>query len=72
MTDQDARARTRYFMMIGVRIAGVAGAILGLMLLARATDLPTKILGFAIVLSALLMIATVPRALARRWRSPLP
>lgn len=72
MTDEDARARTRYFMMIGVRIAGVAGAILGLMLLARATDLPTKILGFVIVLSALLMIATVPRALARRWRTPLP
>jgi hypothetical protein len=72
MTDEDARARTRYFMMIGVRIAGVAGAILGLMLLARATDMPTKMLGFGIVLSALMMIATVPRALARRWRTPLP
>lgn len=72
MTEEDARARTRYFMMTGVRIAAVGGAVLGLMLVARATAWPAKVLGAAIVLSALLMIATVPRALARRWRTPLP
>lgn len=70
MTDDDSRARTRYFILAGVRIAGVAGAILGLILLARAPTLPPKILGVAIVMSALLMIATVPRSLARRWRTP--
>ncbi len=70
MSDEDARARGRYFMMAGARIAGVAGAILGLVLVARATTLAPKLLGTAIVLSALLMIAIVPRALAHRWRTP--
>jgi len=28
------------------------------------------VLGIAIVLSALWLLATVPKALARRWRSP--
>lgn len=70
MTDDDGRACTRYFILAGVRIAGVASAILGLILLARAPTLAPKILGVAIVMSALLMIATVPRSLARRWRTP--
>lgn len=70
MTDEDTRARGRYFAMAATRIAGVAGAIFGLVLLARATTLAPKLLGIAIVLSALLMIAIVPRAMARRWRTP--
>ncbi|HVF95125.1 MAG TPA: hypothetical protein VM900_12500 [Sphingomonas sp.] len=70
MTDDDARARGRYFTMAATRLAGVAGAILGLVLVARATTMPLKLLGTALVLSALLMIAIVPRALARRWRTP--
>jgi len=53
-----------------VRLAGVAGALLGLILIARAHELGPKILGTAIVLSAMAMIAIVPRSLAHRWRSP--
>lgn len=63
-------ATQRYFLMVLTRIAGAAGAILGVMLVARAHTLGPKILGIAIVLSALYMMAVVPRALARRWRSP--
>jgi hypothetical protein len=48
----------------------VAGALLGLILIARAHDLGPKILGTAIVLSAMALIAIVPRSLAHRWRSP--
>lgn len=70
MTDDDNEARTRYFIIAGVRILAVAGAVFGLVLVARATSLVPKILGVAIVLSALLMIGTVPRNLARRWRTP--
>ena len=33
-------------------------------------DLPTRLLGVAIVLSALAMMALVPRSLAARWRTP--
>jgi hypothetical protein len=60
----------RYFTMVAARIAGAAGAVLGLILIARATTLPPKVIGTALVLSALLMMAVVPRALARRWRTP--
>lgn len=70
MTDTDTRARNRYFAMTATRIAGAAGAVFGLILLARADDTVTRVLGAAIVLAALYMIATVPRALARKWRTP--
>lgn len=70
MTDADKIAQRRWFVLVGVRLAGVAGALLGLILIARAHDLAPKILGTAIVLSAMAMIAIVPRSLAHRWRSP--
>ena len=40
------------------------------MLAVRAPDMVTKVLGVAITLSALVVIATVPAALAHRWRTP--
>ncbi len=70
MTDADKLAQRRWFVLVGVRLAGVAGALLGLILIARAHDWAPKILGTAIVLSAMAMIAIVPRSLAHRWRSP--
>jgi hypothetical protein len=68
--DTDSTARTRWLAIAATRIAGSAGAIFGIILVARAHTLVPKILGVAIVLSALLMIATVPRSLAHRWRTP--
>lgn len=70
MTDPETLARNRYFAIVATRIAGSAGAVLGLILIARAATAGPKVLGTALVLSALLMIAIVPRALARRWRTP--
>ena len=70
VADPDAQARNRYFALVGTRLAGTAGAILGLVLIARGDAPLPKIVGTALVLSALLMIAIVPRALARRWRTP--
>lgn len=67
MTDPAAR---RWGVMIAVRLATTFGAILGVVLLGRATALPERILGVAIVVSALWVMAVVPRALARRWRTP--
>ncbi|MFD1788233.1 hypothetical protein ACFSC3_11680 [Sphingomonas floccifaciens] len=66
---EDTQARNRWFAIVATRLAATAGAVLGLLLLARATDWPTKVLGVAIVLAALYMMAVVPRALAHRWRS---
>ncbi|MEH3159715.1 MAG: hypothetical protein PGN08_12760 [Sphingomonas taxi] len=65
----ETQARNRWFAIVATRLAATAGAVLGLILLARATDWPDKVLGVAIVLAALYMMAVVPRALAHRWRS---
>jgi hypothetical protein len=69
MSDADP-ARRRWFTLVAARLTGVAGAVFGLILTARAQDWPGKLLGAAIVLSALLVIAVVPLSLARRWRTP--
>lgn len=66
----DRIARNRYFTLVGARLAGMGGAVLGLVLIGRAQTTEPKVVGTALVLTALLMIAIVPRALARRWRTP--
>jgi predicted membrane-bound spermidine synthase len=63
-------ARNRWLVLVLVRIVAACGAVLGLVLLARAVTWPPKLLGVAIVLSALYVMAVVPRALAHRWRTP--
>lgn len=67
---RDDTAQRRWFTMVAVRIAATAGSVLGLILVARATDTPTKILGVLIVLAGLYVMAVIPRALAARWRTP--
>jgi hypothetical protein len=62
-------ARSRWLVLVLVRLATAAAAILGIVLLARAADVPRQILGGALVLVALWAMAVVPAALARRWRS---
>ncbi|WP_019515780.1 hypothetical protein [Sphingomonas sp. Mn802worker] len=63
-------AGPRWAAITGVRIAGSFGAVLGVILTGRAETTGPKVLGVAIVLAALWMLATVPKALAARWRSP--
>lgn len=70
MSDPGIAARNRWLVIAATRISGSLGAVLGLILLVRAATAGPKILGVAIVLSALYMVATVPRALALRWRTP--
>jgi zinc transporter ZupT len=70
MTEQDTTARNRWLTLTLTRLAGSAGAVFGVVLLGRAQTMGPKILGVAIVLAALAMIAIVPRSLARRWRTP--
>jgi hypothetical protein len=60
----------RWGAIMAVRLVATAGAVFGVVLLGRATALGPRLLGLAIVVAALWVIATVPRALAHRWRSP--
>ena len=69
MTD-DTLAMRRWLALVLIRLAGSAGAVLGVILVGRSHALEPKLLGLAIVISAVLMIGVVPRALARRWRTP--
>lgn len=70
MSVPEATARRRWLTLVSIRLGGVAGAMLGLIVAARATQLGPKIIGVALLLAALVMIAVVPASLAHRWRSP--
>jgi len=70
MTEAETIARKRWLAITLTRLAGSAGAVFGVILIARAHVIGPKILGTAIVLSALAMMAIVPRSLAERWRTP--
>jgi hypothetical protein len=70
MKAEEALARRRWLAITAARFAGFAGAMFGLVLLVRAETWPPKVLGIAIVLSAMAMIAIVPASLAHRWRTP--
>lgn len=62
-------ARNRWAVLGAVRIVGAAGAVFGLVLIGRAGTMGPKLIGAALVVSAILMSASVTGALARRWRS---
>ena len=70
MTDADRIARNRYFLMTGVNLVAVGGAVLGLLIAGRSQDNLTSILGGALILVSLYCMAIVPRAMARKWKTP--
>lgn len=70
MTGDERIARNRYFMMIAVQLIATAGAVFGLLLAGWSTRWETTALGGAILIAGLYVIAVVPRAMARRWRTP--
>lgn len=62
--------RDRFLLLTLARVVTAAGAVFGIVLIGRATTLGPRLLGLAIVASALVVMATVPRHLAHRWRTP--
>ena len=72
MTAEDRIARRRWLAIQGVRLGGVAGAMFGLVLLGRAETLAPRVIGVALVVSAMLVMMIVPASLAHRWRSREP
>ena len=63
-------ARQRWLILVLIRLVSAAGAVFALILLARAEPVAVKLLAGAIILSALWVMAFVPAALAKRWRTP--
>lgn len=58
------------FLLIGLsRLAGAGGTIFGLVIATRASETLPKAIGIGLALAGLWVMAVVPRALARRWRS---
>ena len=72
MSPDERLAMRRYYLITLARIVPSFGAVLGVVLMGRATDFATQLLGFCIVLAALSVIATLPRALVQRWKTPAP
>lgn len=65
----DNVARNRWLVLVAIRIVTATGAVFGVIVLARAPDTAMRVLGVAIVLSALYAMAVVPRGLTAKWRS---
>lgn len=61
--------RARWFALTGVRLLGIAGALLGVALIAKAHTTGPKAIGAGLVLAAMYFMATVTGTLAHRWRS---
>lgn len=72
MTDADRLAQKRYYLMTGVNLAGAAGAVLGLLIAGRSQTTEHTLLGGALILASLYIMAVVPRAMARKWKTPTP
>lgn len=67
----DEVARNRWMAINLVRVAGVAMAIVGLLITQQAIAAPVW-LGYALLAVGLLDMFGAPVLLARKWRSPRP
>ncbi|RYD54083.1 MAG: hypothetical protein EOP60_08615, partial [Sphingomonadales bacterium] len=63
MTDAERLAAKRYYAIQAVNLAAVAGAVLGLVISGRSVTNFHTILGGALLLSSLYVMAVVPRAM---------
>ena len=70
MTEAERLAQKRYYAIAGINLMATAGAVLGLLIAGRSVTTGHTILGGAILLSSLYVMAVVPRNLARRWKTP--
>jgi len=67
MSDDPARARFAAIQL--VRIAGVAGVVLGILAASRRTLLPPQA-GYVLIAAGLVATFVLPAMLIRKWRTP--
>ena len=70
MTEDERLARNRYYLIQGVNLAASASAVLGLLIAGRSVTTFHTMLGGALILASLYVMAVVPRAMAKRWKTP--
>jgi hypothetical protein len=68
--EADALAARRYYTIALSRLAAVCICLVGLVIMGRAIAYEYRLLGAAIVIGGLVLMAWGPRSLARRWRTP--
>lgn len=72
MTDQDeAAARTRFFIISLTRLIGGILVMLGMMVVLDYLAWP-QIVGYALLFVGLIDTFVIPQVLIRKWRSPKP
>ena len=69
MTDEEAKARARFFTISALQIGGAMMVLLGILIAAGRLAAP-PVAGYALIVVGLVDFAIVPRLLARRWRTP--
>ncbi|QUL36633.1 hypothetical protein [Erythrobacter sp. JK5] len=68
MSDDEARAKRRYFILGGVRFGSLAVLLMGLMIARAVIDAPYA-LGIALTVAGLLAFFFVPPLLAKSWKA---
>lgn len=68
--EAEAQARNRYFVITAMRMLGAAMVVFGIMITAGRFEGIPQAAGYVLAVIGLIDIAIVPRALARRWRTP--
>jgi hypothetical protein len=69
----DDPARGRFFTIQAVRLTGVACVVLGMLVATHRIALPGWLpawLGYVLIANGLVDVFVIPRALARKWRTP--
>ena len=68
MSDEEAIAKRRYFMLGGVRIGSLAALLLGLMIARKVIEAPYAV-GVALAVIGLLAFFFAPPLLAKSWKA---
>ncbi len=68
MSDEEAIAKRRYFIMGGVRVGSLAALLIGLMIARKVIEAPYA-LGVALAVAGLLAFFFAPPLLAKSWKA---
>lgn len=71
MTEDEARARTRFMVIQIVRLTGLGLFLFGLLTIAGRVELPAAA-GYVLAVVGMAEMLVVPLILSRKWKSPKP